>query len=184
MDSEDFNARSDLDQSMVESTNVKTTKELAIEKGLFRVRRPTTSSQDSSLPFKSRRRQRGDLEFQYIFSLDFESTCWQDSPAKFQEIIEFPVIMRCMDSIQSPGNDGIGRPSIHDAEKNHSTPATDTDILSSPASGIVLEKFHEYVVPTENPTLSEFCVSLTGISQDIIDLKAIPLALCLQRLLA
>jgi len=89
--------------------------------------------------------------------------------------------MRCMDSIQSPGNDGIGRPSIPDAKENHSTPATDADILSSPASGIVLEKFHEYVVPTENPTLSEFCVSLTGISQDIIDLKAIPLALCLQR---
>ena len=95
--------------------------------------------------------------------------------------------MCCLDTTLSTRDGGIGRPSYPDGNTTHSTPATGSDVLSSSfslASATVLEKFHEYVVPTENPTLSEFCVSLTGISQDIIDSKAIPLALCLQRLLA
>ncbi|KAJ3308229.1 3'-5' exoribonuclease 1 [Boothiomyces sp. JEL0838] len=33
----------------------------------------------------------------------------------------------------------------------------------------VVDKFHEYVRPVVNPTLSEFCIRLTGITQETVD---------------
>jgi 3'-5' exoribonuclease 1 len=36
-------------------------------------------------------------------------------------------------------------------------------------NGEVIGTFHEYVKPTLNPTLSEFCTELTGITQEVVD---------------
>lgn len=35
-------------------------------------------------------------------------------------------------------------------------------------SGEIESEFHEYVRPTQRPILSEYCVNLTGITQDLI----------------
>jgi len=51
-------------------------------------------------------------------------------------------------------------------------------VLLHLSSGEILAEFHEYVMPTENPRLSEFCTELTGISQDTVD-NGIPLKTCL-----
>lgn len=39
----------------------------------------------------------------------------------------------------------------------------------------ILSEFHQYIIPIESPTLSEFCVNFTGITQQTIDNDAIPL---------
>lgn len=38
-------------------------------------------------------------------------------------------------------------------------------------SGAVVGEFHQYVQPCENPTLSDFCRELTGITQVVYDLS-------------
>ncbi|KAE8740099.1 hypothetical protein FOCC_FOCC014424 [Frankliniella occidentalis] len=56
-------------------------------------------------------------------------------------------------------------------------------VLLNVKTGIIEEQFHHYVMPVENPTLSEFCVKLTGIKQEVVN-AGIPLdwdiAMCLQ----
>lgn len=42
-------------------------------------------------------------------------------------------------------------------------------VLFNVRSGAIEDEFHEYVRPTDNPILSEYCVNLTGISQASID---------------
>ncbi|KXS10407.1 Exonuclease, partial [Gonapodya prolifera JEL478] len=44
----------------------------------------------------------------------------------------------------------------------------------------IVDEFHSYVKPTGNPTLSEFCVSLTGIQQSTVD-SAPPFTVVLQQ---
>jgi len=127
-------------------TEHKTAKQLAIEKGLFRVRRPRDPS------------TRTDhwQEFAYLLVLDFESTCWEDRQIS-QEVIEFPVIL-CSTSVA----------------KNAGRESDDIEVE-------ILEQFHSYVVPIENPTLSNFCVALTGISQLKVDAEGTLLRICLER---
>jgi len=38
-------------------------------------------------------------------------------------------------------------------------------VLLNTRSGDIEAEFHQYVQPQENPTLSDFCKQLTGISQ-------------------
>lgn len=42
----------------------------------------------------------------------------------------------------------------------------------------IVAEFQQYVMPTENPVLSQFCKSLTGISQNQVD-NGVPLGTCL-----
>ncbi len=39
----------------------------------------------------------------------------------------------------------------------------------------ILDEFHSYVLPTEEPRLSSFCVSLTGIQQSRLEEEGAPL---------
>ena len=82
------------------------TKELAIEKGIFRMRRPASASQ-------AVRRRLPKQRFRYLLALDFESTCWRDESERngaSQEIIEFPVVLCAVDGGNeiSGGDAGIG----------------------------------------------------------------------------
>ena len=52
-------------------------------------------------------------------------------------------------------------------------------VLLDTESGRILEEFHSYVLPTEQPRLSAFCQELTGISQDTVDGSGVPLGTCL-----
>lgn len=51
-------------------------------------------------------------------------------------------------------------------------------VLLDLSSGAIVAEFHEYVMPTENQRLSEFCTELTGISQETVD-NGIPIRTCL-----
>ncbi|VDK86786.1 unnamed protein product [Dibothriocephalus latus] len=42
-------------------------------------------------------------------------------------------------------------------------------VLVEAETGTIVDEFHSYVRPTENQTLSKFCTSLTGISQETVD---------------
>jgi ERI1 exoribonuclease 2 len=48
-------------------------------------------------------------------------------------------------------------------------------VLLDTSNGEVKEEFHAFVLPTEQPRLSEFCTSLTGITQRQVESGA-PLA--------
>lgn len=51
-------------------------------------------------------------------------------------------------------------------------------VLLDLSTGDIVSEFQEYVMPTENPKLSEFCTELTGITQDTVE-DGIPLGTCL-----
>jgi len=51
-------------------------------------------------------------------------------------------------------------------------------VLLDLSTGQIVSEFHEYVMPTEHPKLSDFCTELTGISQDTVD-NGVPLSTCL-----
>ena len=51
-------------------------------------------------------------------------------------------------------------------------------VLINVSTGIIEEEFQQYVMPSENPILSEFCTNLTGISQGDVE-SGIPLGTCL-----
>lgn len=36
-------------------------------------------------------------------------------------------------------------------------------------TGVIEKEFHHYVRPTENPILSEYCINLTGITQNMVE---------------
>ena len=65
------------------------------------------------------------------------------------------------------------------------TAAASAEIIEFPAilldtkTGDILGEFHQYVLPTENPKLSEFCTNLTGIEQKTVDEKGVPIRTCL-----
>ena len=195
------------------STPIISTKQLAIEKGLFRVRRPRSGS--------SQLRQMRGQQFQYLLALDFESTCWEEKEGRSPEIIEFPVVLcSTSDGYEISLNDdpdssvmkennvdcvlvnSSGPEVVSSADSDRSRVnslaqsfISETDNLRAPASIAIdscsappppppfriLEKFHHYVVPFENPILSSFCVSLTGITQNLLDTEGVPLHICLKR---
>jgi ERI1 exoribonuclease 2 len=43
---------------------------------------------------------------------------------------------------------------------------------------MIEEEFHQYVLPDENPVLSDFCIKFTGIEQEVIE-NGVPLRTCL-----
>ncbi|XP_021937786.1 ERI1 exoribonuclease 2-like isoform X2 [Zootermopsis nevadensis] len=51
-------------------------------------------------------------------------------------------------------------------------------VLLNVRTGIIEEEFQQYVLPVENPILSDFCVKLTGIKQDDVE-NGMPLHTCL-----
>ncbi|KAJ3654165.1 hypothetical protein Zmor_013375 [Zophobas morio] len=51
-------------------------------------------------------------------------------------------------------------------------------VLYDVKNGEIVDEFQEYVMPTENPKLSDFCTQLTGIQQNQVD-TGVPLSTCL-----
>ncbi|KAK7074688.1 ERI1 exoribonuclease 2 [Halocaridina rubra] len=51
-------------------------------------------------------------------------------------------------------------------------------VLLDLASGKIVSEFHHYVMPIEQPVLSEFCTNLTGITQSQVE-NGVPLGTCL-----
>jgi ERI1 exoribonuclease 2 len=51
-------------------------------------------------------------------------------------------------------------------------------VLLNIRTGMIEEVFQQYVLPVENPILSDFCVKLTGIKQDDVE-NGMPLQTCL-----
>ncbi|KAF2893568.1 hypothetical protein ILUMI_12597 [Ignelater luminosus] len=89
-------------------------------------------------------RRCGVQTFDFLFVLDFESTCWAafDVNKGLPEIIEFSVV-------------------LYDISDDK-----------------IIEEFQQYVMPVENPKLSEFCKDFTGITQQQVE-NAVPLGTCL-----
>eukprot|EP00088_Acartia_fossae_P064105 TRINITY_DN7877_c0_g1_i18.p1 TRINITY_DN7877_c0_g1~~TRINITY_DN7877_c0_g1_i18.p1 ORF type:complete len:306 (-),score=30.36 TRINITY_DN7877_c0_g1_i18:151-1068(-) len=104
------------------------------------------------IPFQRQNLNKGanneDDKFSYLLILDFESTCWQRRPGA----------------------------------SNHNPPPP--EIIEFPVvlldlkTGEIVSEFHEYVMPTENSKLSQFCTELTGITQEMVD-NGIPIGTCL-----
>ncbi|KAK3914132.1 ERI1 exoribonuclease 2 [Frankliniella fusca] len=71
-----------------------------------------------------------------------------------------------------------------DAKDNQNKWQNLAEIIEFPAvllnvkTGVIEDKFHHYVMPVENPMLSDFCVKLTGINQETVN-AGIPLGTCL-----
>ncbi|PNF39306.1 hypothetical protein B7P43_G16555 [Cryptotermes secundus] len=51
-------------------------------------------------------------------------------------------------------------------------------VLLNLRTGMIEEEFHQYVLPVENPILSDFCVNFTGIEQEAVE-NGVPLKTCL-----
>ena len=81
--------------------------------------------------------------------LDFEATCWKDKQKKSQEISE--------DIFRWQGHTSVSLV--------HSVSVEFPAVLLNTANGAIEAEFHHYVQPKENPTLSDFCRELTGITQ-------------------
>jgi ERI1 exoribonuclease 3 len=77
--------------------------------------------------------------FKYLCVLDFEATCDEDRSFGPQEIIEFPSVL-CQFIRQN-------------------------DIVTCE----IVDEFQQYIKPIHNPKLTQFCTSLTGITQQQVD---------------
>ncbi|KAM6423867.1 ERI1 exoribonuclease 2 isoform 1-T1 [Liasis olivaceus] len=53
-------------------------------------------------------------------------------------------------------------------------------VLLNTSNGEIETEFHMYIQPQEHPTLSEFCIELTGIKQNQVD-EGVPLHICLSQ---
>lgn len=51
-------------------------------------------------------------------------------------------------------------------------------VLLNLRTGMIEEEFQQYVLPVENPILSDFCVKFTGIEQEVVE-NGVPLRSCL-----
>jgi ERI1 exoribonuclease 2 len=51
-------------------------------------------------------------------------------------------------------------------------------VLLNVRTGMIEEEFHQYVLPVENPILSDFCIRFTGIEQEVVE-NGVPLRICL-----
>lgn len=80
------------------------------------------------------------IPYDLICILDFEATCWDVMKGRYHEIIEFPsVLLRLIP--QEDGSINMKR----------------------------IDEFQEYCQPMSNKILSDFCIELTGITQDKVD---------------
>ncbi|RZC40293.1 RNase T domain containing protein, partial [Asbolus verrucosus] len=68
--------------------------------------------------------------------------------------------------------------SVSDTKKSHSEIIEFPVVLYDVKNDEIIDEFQQYVMPTENPKLSDFCISLTGIQQNQVD-NGIPLPTCL-----
>jgi Exonuclease len=92
--------------------------------------------------------------FDYYLFFDVEATCEQNTKNYPHEIIEFPVLLvdgESFDIVSPPSKLNLAclPPYIHRLHLFCSK----------------VDQYRSYVKPSINPTLSEFCTSLTGISQ-------------------
>lgn len=63
-------------------------------------------------------------------------------------------------------------------DKNNRVPSEIIEfpaVLVRLADGHVVDVFHTYVMPTEEPILSDFCLQLTGITQKTLEEDGVPL---------
>ncbi|VBB17692.1 exonuclease [Yasminevirus sp. GU-2018] len=98
-----------------------------------------------------KREDNGDIEEcreeRFICVLDFEATCWENS--NDHEIIEFPsVLLKWRQTTDSKGK------TSHTVKE--------------------ISRIQTYVKPKINPSVSKFCLDLTGITQDTVN-KGVPL---------
>ncbi|VDN37886.1 unnamed protein product [Gongylonema pulchrum] len=91
------------------------------------------------------RRYKTEMYYDYFVVMDFECTCEAELYDYEHEIIEFPAILV----------------DVHRRE------------ILIIAIIIQVDIFHSYVRPTLHPQLSEFCINLTGVTQEMVD-KAMP----------
>lgn len=84
--------------------------------------------------------QEGKLKYKYYCVVDFEATCWE-----------------------SPNNDNLKKP--HEIIEFPSVllKLNDNNTL------VKISEFQKYCKPQVNPQLSDFCTSLTGITQETVD---------------
>jgi len=137
----------------------KTVKQLAIEKGLFRQRGVKRNSSSKNCAFNvgavrpspspsgsvaANASAPDDDRLRFLIVIDFESTCWPDAATE-----RF-----------------VGQRAQHPQEIIE-FPAVLVDLRTGHVDAE--NSFHLYVQPEEQPTLSSFCVRLTGISQSTVD---------------
>ncbi|XP_025062361.1 3'-5' exoribonuclease 1 isoform X1 [Alligator sinensis] len=117
--------------------------------------------------------------YDYICVVDFEATCEEGNPPEFiHEIIEFPIVLvnthtleiETTNSCSSFVPPAVFLSALLDssfAAKHHAT----TGICSQPTYWTTYQEdtFQQYVKPEINPQLSDFCINLTGITQDLVD---------------
>jgi len=66
----------------------------------------------------------------------------------------------------------------------HNTDGKQPEIIEFPAvllnirTGMIEEEFQQFVMPVENPILSDFCVKFTGIKQEVVE-NGVPLRTCI-----
>lgn len=63
-----------------------------------------------------------------------------------------------------------------------SVPVEFPAVLLNAATGRIEAEFHTFVQPQEQPVLSEFCTTLTGVTQKQVD-EGVPLHICLSQFL-
>jgi len=66
----------------------------------------------------------------------------------------------------------------------HNADGKQPEIIEFPAvllnirTGMIEEEFQQFVMPVENPILSDFCVKFTGIKQEVVE-NGVPLRTCI-----
>ncbi|XP_046756787.1 ERI1 exoribonuclease 2 isoform X3 [Gallus gallus] len=135
-------------------------------------------------------------EFDFLLVLDFESTCWRDARQRRPEISECcagaaravcwgcacggcacPLAALDARAVMSPRG---CRPPV--ALSLCSVPVEFPAVLLNAATGRIEAEFHTFVQPQEQPVLSEFCTTLTGVTQKQVD-EGVPLHICLSQFL-
>lgn len=100
-----------------------------------------------------------DTYYDYICVVDFEATCEEDNPSDFlHEIIEFPMVLINTHTLQIVSS-ASGWECFFIILKSKEI----YSVLNM--FPVQVDTFQEYVKPELNPQLSDFCVTLTGITQ-------------------
>lgn len=103
---------------------------------------------------------------EYLIVIDFESTCWEKEEGKWRqpEIIGNKELYSAISYYQRHSL-------IYFFRYNTEFPA----ILVELKTQKILSEFRQYIMPIESPKLSEFCINLTGITQEKLDHGSVPL---------
>lgn len=106
--------------------------------------------------------------FKYLICFDFEVTCWEKSDPENAEIIgNFTLTIWFIHL-----NDSIAPLRQHYIDWKFFFILFFKEIaavLLNLKSGTIESEFHRYVKPAWDPSLSEYCRNLTGISQELIN---------------